>query len=238
MNKKISRIFVKKEYLNVTYPLNSKANSYPKKLVSYLVAKYIKKPGKLLDIGMGRGDHLGEFLKLGFDSFGIDISPVPSKNQYRENYILCNLEDHFLPFSNESFDFIFCKSVIEHLNNVENMLFEIKRILKANGKAIIMTPSWMHTYWGPFYLDHTHITPFTQVSLENILSIVGFKKICVEEFYQIPILWSYPFLYYFFYLFSYLPLPYRPLRKIAWSEKFNKVIRFSKEVMLLACVEK
>ena len=31
----------------------------------------------------------------------------------------------------------------------------------------MLTPSWRHTYWGPFFIDSTHVTPFTEASLHD-----------------------------------------------------------------------
>ena len=51
------------------------------------------------------------------------------------------------------------------------------KTLKPKGKAVIMTPSWEHNMWGPFYIDHTHVTPFTKTSLEDLFVMSGFKNV-------------------------------------------------------------
>lgn len=43
------------------------------------------------------------------------------------------------PFKNNSVDEIYCKNLFEHIPNPLNFLLEIKRILKKQGKAIIIT---------------------------------------------------------------------------------------------------
>ena len=103
-----------------------------------------------------------------------------------------------------------------------------------------MTPSWSHTYWGPFYIDYTHVTPFTAYSLKSALEMAGFKKVTVKYFYQLPVLWKYPWLTLFVKLFAKLPIPYAPYNEVPWSvsNPFNKLVRFSKEAMLLAVAEK
>lgn len=99
---------------------------------------------------------------------------------------------------------------------------------------MIMTPSWEHTYWGPFYIDHTHVTPFTAPSLADALTIAGFEPVETSHFYQLPFLWRFPFLKPIAWTIAALPLPYRPYRPARWPDGMNKLIRFSKEVMLLA----
>jgi SAM-dependent methyltransferase len=139
-----------------------------------------------------------------------------------------------LPFEPGSFDFVFSKSVVEHLHHPVRLLAKALEALKPGGIAVIMTPSWAHTYWGPFYIDHTHVTPFTGPSLLDAMTLAGFASVEVSHFYQLPFLWRYPFLKPLSWAIASLPLPYRPYKAAPWPEGFNKLIRFSKEVMLLA----
>ena len=129
---------------------------------------------------------------------------------------------------------------MEHLHKPSLYLSAIHHSLETGGKAVIMTPSWEHTYWGPFYIDHTHVTPFTAKSLESALEMAGFKKVTVRYFYQLPLLWQYPWLRIIAKLIAKLPIPYSPYNNVPWkvSNRLNKLIRFSKEVMLIATVEK
>ncbi len=43
-------------------------------------------------------------------------------------------------FQDKSFDFIICSHVLEHVNNPDAALKELYRVLKPNGKAILMAP--------------------------------------------------------------------------------------------------
>lgn len=45
-----------------------------------------------------------------------------------------------LPFTDQSFDWIIANHVLEHIENEYKALSEIKRVLKPNGKAILMVP--------------------------------------------------------------------------------------------------
>ena len=154
--------------------------------------------------------------------------------------VVADLENDDLPFPEIKFDFVFSKSVIEHMRDPMKLLEYSYQQLKLGGTAVILTPSWEHNYKGAFYIDHTHVTPFTRMSLEDALKIAGYENVNVYYFYQLPILWKFPWLKIFSKLLSYLPIPYNPLNKVPWSvsNKINKHIRFSKEVMLLAVAKK
>ena len=226
-------------YLDVTYsPARVPYGEYPYLLAQLLLKNVYKKPGRLLDLGCGRGEHMAVFAQLGFDVAGVDISPRAPELAKGYHVEVADLERDPLPFPSNSFDFVFSKSVIEHMCHPERLLSKALEALRPGGTAVIMTPSWAHTYWGPFYIDHTHVTPFTAPSLAEALTIAGFEAVTVLHFYQLPFLWRYPFLKPVVWVVAALPLPYRPYQSAPWPDSLNKVIRFSKEVMLLGVGKK
>ena len=229
-----------KEYLEVTYSSTRAPQSpYPKQLGKYLLSNFYKKTGKVLDVGCGRGDSLRAFSSLGFDPAGVDISPEAPNYSKDFNVKVIDLEKEELSYENE-FDFVFSKSVVEHMREPVALIQAAHKSLKNGGVSVIMTPSWEHNYKGAFYIDHTHVTPFTRTSLKDIMEMSGFKDVEVYYFYQLPYLWKYPFLKILSKIVSVLPIPYAPLNQVPWkvSNELNKFVRFSKEVMLLAGAKK
>jgi SAM-dependent methyltransferase len=226
-------------YLEVTYSAErAPVGEYPAILARHLMESVYKKTGRLLDIGSGRGDFLDAFSQLGCEVSGVDISRRSADRAGPYIVKTCNLECEPLPFPENEFDFVFSKSVIEHLHTPYNLVSGMYKVLKPGGVAVIMTPSWAHTYWGPFYIDHTHVTPYTIPSLSDVLEIAGFEKISTRYFYQLPVVWKHQSLVPMIRLFSALPFSYRPYQTAHWPDSFNKLIRFSKEVMLLAVCQK
>jgi SAM-dependent methyltransferase len=230
-----------KNYLEVTYgEANKNKSDYPEKLAKHLLDNYYLKPGRLLDIGCGNGDFLRAFTKLGFQVVGVDMSPDVKERLGDEFDVrLVDIEegaDHF----QDEFDFVFSKSVIEHMREPTTLFKLSYTALKKNGIAVIMCPSWEHTYWGPFYIDHTHVTPFTRPSLEETFTLCDFKDSRVEYFYQLPFVWKNPLLKFIVKIIAKIPLPYSPWNRVPWQTNFwpNKLIRFSKEVMLLGSAKK
>ena len=231
-------------YLSKVYSYERRPKSdYPEKLAKHLCEKYIyKEKGKLLDIGCGRGDMLKAFEKNKFSVFGIDLSKESVEMCYPINVQNINLEDENFNYNEGNFDVIFSKSLIEHLNNPINFMNSCKKLLSENGCLVIMTPSWIHHGWGPFYLDHTHRTPFTLQSLRDLGNLAGFENVKVEYFCQLPIVWKYSFFKIIAKLVSFLKIPYLPmyegLTSIKWPNNLNKFFRFSNEVMLIAICKK
>jgi SAM-dependent methyltransferase len=57
----------------------------------------------------------------------------------------------FLP--DNSVDEIYCKSMLEHIDNFENLMREIVRVLKTGGRAHIFVPHFSNPY---YHSDYTH----------------------------------------------------------------------------------
>ena len=232
------------DYLKVFYSGDKKpATDYPQHLADYLTQQYLgPDKGKLLDIGCGKGDLLRAFGVVGFETFGVDgaqsavelCDPIPVS--------IGNLETDRLDFEDDTFDVVISKSVVEHLHQPLKLTDEAFRILKPGGTLILLTPSWMHHRFGPFYIDFTHVTPFTAPSLRALFEYSGFSAAKIDHFIQLPYVWHRPWLKRLVRIFARLSLPYSPmyddLTRIRWPVEFNKLIRFSREVMLLGVATK
>lgn len=224
-----------KDYLDVFYTESMRPpSSYPEKLAAHLSKNFLGNSKKFVDLGCGRGDMLRAFHKIGFEVCGTDLAPSSVKHCLPHPVTIVDLEKNSVGLDNNSFDVVFSKSVIEHLHNPIPFLKNARDLLNKDGKALFMTPSWVHTGWGPFYLDHTHFTPFTKPSLRDALILAGYSDIKVYYFYQLPSIWKFPMLKILAKLVAFLPLPYRPMHDSYFGESVNKYIRFSNEVMLLA----
>ena len=221
------------------YP-EDKNNNYPFKLCNYLFNEYLKKFKKdsvnFLDIGCGRGTHINNFKKLLSGNFyGIDLEESKIKDV---SVFSCNLENSKLPFSDNFFDVIFSKSVLEHVNNTNNFLNETYRVLKPGGVIILMVPDWQ-SQMKNFYDDYTHVKPFTIKSIYSALKINDFKDIKVTYFRQLPIVWKFPIFEYFCDIISVIfPESFKWKSITSRNTKDRKWIRFSKEKMLLGVCTK
>jgi len=227
---------MKKNYIDVVYNETDKPfTSYPAKLSKYLSKKYnIEKKHSLLELGCGRGEFLKGFNDIGIECYGIDVSDNAKKICHSAKILTADLVNEKLPFQDNFFDFVYSKSFIEHFRDPEKIFEESYRVLKPGGKLITLTPDWEIIY-KIFYEDYTHYSPFTINSLKNIHIMNGFKKVKVQRFRQLPILWknnggSRSYL-----------IPLAEVTRIilpSFFKNLSKWVKFSKEIMLLSSAEK
>src|SRR6266496_2911551 len=70
------RFLAGSRYLDLKYSqARAPRGTYPQHLARWLLEHVYERPGRLLDLGSGRGDHLAAFAELGFEVTGVDISP-------------------------------------------------------------------------------------------------------------------------------------------------------------------
>ena len=121
----------------------------------YLIDKYFKKEGHVLDIGSGPGRYSMELLKKGYKVSLLDISKNElkiAKKKIEEAglsaegyYVKSALE--LEEFEDESFDGILVMGPLYHLHDEEErlkVLSEVYRILKKDGVALV---AYINT-WG------------------------------------------------------------------------------------------
>lgn len=217
------------DYLKVVYSdENAPYTDYPSKLAHYLFNAFeMKKNETMLEIGCGRGEMLQNFKNLGLLVQGVDLSPEAPSFSKDIKISVMNIEKEALPFADNSFDIIYSKSVLEHLYYPEEYMKEAYRVLKPGGRIVTLVPDWESNY-KIYFDDYTHRTPFTIVSLHDILKIHNFEDIKVYKFRQLPLLWKYPLLNYA----SAMIAPFVPVRcKI-------KFLRWSRELMLVSSAKK
>jgi SAM-dependent methyltransferase len=147
----------------------------------------------------------------------------------------CDLERDPFPFEDNYFDFVFSKSVLEHVHNTENIVKETYRVLKPGGITVQLTPDWATDY-KMFWDDPTHVKPFTRKGLQNAFKLANFIEVKCEGFYQLPFLWKHPRLTFITRLISLLP------DSLKWKDKEERIqrvlIRHGKERMLLVSARK
>lgn len=154
----------------------------------YAMSRYLKENlrirGDVLDIGCGySGKNLKKISGSIKNGVGIDIATPDHKFG---NLTFMNVDvEKKLPFPSNSFDYVTCFEVIEHIRNDKNLMSEIIRVLKPKGYLVLSTP------YLPAMLKHSDIRKAIykksgHVRLGYELDFFEkFKRLKVEDFWFI-----------------------------------------------------
>ncbi|MDX5584550.1 MAG: methyltransferase domain-containing protein [Aureibaculum sp.] len=164
----------------------------------------LNEPINLLDIGCGSGI-FSDFAQLkGISTTGIDACEKLIKHAKQRNPDVHFLEGDMeaLPFNNSSFDVVCGFNSFQYAGNIKNAITEAKRVLKDNGKIVVMiwgnkedceVASYVKAVGsllpppppgagGPFALSENQL-------LERLLEEAGFR---IVDNYDVDSVWEYP----------------------------------------------
>jgi len=143
----------------------------------------------LADLGAGDGAllvalKLGGYLEKAKNVVAVDLSPERCERlkQYTDFKVFCSDVTSIPEIDNNSFDFIVCTQVIEHVDQ-DKLLQEIKRILRPGGTlyiASLVRKSYGWWYYktaeGKWAMDPTHLREYaSKEEFETVISGAGFE---------------------------------------------------------------
>jgi SAM-dependent methyltransferase len=128
--------------------------------------------GRLLDFGCGAKPYRSLFQVKEY--IGIDYENPG--HPHLDEQIDVIYDGGALPFENNSFDYILCTEVFEHIFDLEYKIQELNRVLKENGKLFVTCPFVWNEHEIPY--DYARYTYF---SLNHLLSKSGFEIIEFER---------------------------------------------------------
>lgn len=174
------------------YDIGIEKNLFQKLWHTHKLSQVLKilppKSLRVLDVGCSSAvltaqiaDALPDSIITGLDSYKEAIKFAKAKYPHIQ---FVTADAHRLPFTNNTFDLVICTETLEHLVDPKQALFEMKRVLKKNGKAIISMDSGsflFRTIWyfwtktkGRVWQD-AHLHEFNSNILEKLIKQSGFK---------------------------------------------------------------
>jgi len=173
--------------------LRGKDAKFATQFTKWVHKKFFKAPGKIIDVGCGKGLYLCEFKKLNYQTCGVDVDEDAVKLARKNGVKVfkCNLERGRLPFRNDFFDYAFVRYVTPCVKNTRNFLKEIRRVLKPNGLFLMIELDWNRSrktyYNGPYKIKKR----FGLELLRKTLVSYNFKIVKARKFQNIPYIWRY-----------------------------------------------
>lgn len=112
-----------------------------------------------------------------------------SGSDYREGWInadirpavdpdvVLHMDSPYLPFSEETFDYVLSDNVLEHSADQFKLLKELHRITKPGATLVFRGPHWNS---AGAWADPTHTRPFTQETFNHYLVTDLFETVSVS----------------------------------------------------------
>jgi 2-polyprenyl-3-methyl-5-hydroxy-6-metoxy-1,4-benzoquinol methylase len=150
--------------------------------------KYIGNQAKICDIGCGLGSFLEECDKVGWSTWGMDISEyaIEETKKTKAKLAVYDIQDG-IPFD-ETFDAMTCFDVVEHLEKPEKALFNMHYKLSIGRIFLLTTPNLRSRIWkriSGWQEDETHISLKKPEEWVELLEMTGFKIIVKKTIFPI-----------------------------------------------------
>ncbi|CAN5642430.1 hypothetical protein BH18ACT6_BH18ACT6_17990 [soil metagenome] len=106
-----------------------------------LIRDWVKpKPGdRVLDVGCGRGHVVNALRQFGVEAEGIDLNPNAAEVAVAPH--VQTMSATKLDFGSASFDAVVSFHAIEHIPEVDAALAEMARVVKPDGKVLLVYPA-------------------------------------------------------------------------------------------------
>ena len=103
-----------------------------------IIKKHIKTNQTVLDLGVGTGQTIEPFVKMGCKVYGIDISSkmleLAKKRYKRLNIIKLDLDRNWSMIDKHKFDLVSAIGVLEFVKNLPKVFKKVKKVLNSQGK--------------------------------------------------------------------------------------------------------
>ena len=149
-------------------------------------------PGKVVDLGCGRGEFLDLLRGAGIAAYGVDMSEA-MVSACRQRALDARQEDileHLAGLPEGSLGGIFCAQVVEHLEPAGVIrFFELAWMALGEGGALAvetLNPRSLATFTNALYVDLGHLRPLHPVTLSFLAESAGFRDVGVRYSSPIP----------------------------------------------------
>ncbi len=168
------------------------------KFYSYILDLIRAEPYKrILDVGCGKSTLLLQAQERRLNGWGIDISFNALKDMAERGDGLKLIQSYaeFLPFKDNSFDYLVCLGSLEHFIKLEESLKEMARVIKPDGYACFVVPNSLWIGRAIYELRYRFIKnscqPIERLASrrewEEIIERNGFKII---DIYKHNLVWT------------------------------------------------
>lgn len=156
-----------------------------------LITSFKSEGKRILDVGAGTGDFLSICKKNGWAITGIEPSANARAIAHKKGI---SLEEDIYSLPLNSFDIITLWHVLEHVENLQEYIVQLQKLLKPNGVLLIAVPNYksfdaIHykQFWAAYDVPR-HLWHFSQFSIQKLfkevdMNIVETKPMLFDSYY-------------------------------------------------------
>lgn len=148
------------------------------------IQRQLRTPGRVLDVGAGRGGFVLLARSRGVDACALDLEPSAAPI-WRQRGVPGVLADAFHPpFRDGAFAVVRLKEIIEHVEDPRALVSAARALLRPGGCILAHVPSPYSQLYpvGNFWDDYTHVRPFSRLALRRLFEDGGMILVSIEGY--------------------------------------------------------
>ena len=153
-----------------TLYLSLKKSLFNYRYRKWKIAKHVPDSGRILDIGSGTASVSPDLSRTVL----ADVSAEAMKNVEAASKVVSSITQ--LSFDDAAFDCILCSEVLEHIQDDEKAVAELRRVLKPGGILVVTVPFQMR-FWAEDDEYVQHVRRYDPGELEQKLQSGGFHSV-------------------------------------------------------------
>ena len=172
----ISHSDSKKSFIDKVYQI---VRNYTTKQKVKLINSFSATNKSVLDIGSGTGDFLLACKQNGWSIDGVE--PNNKANKETRSKTVTEISKDISELENKQYDVITMWHVLEHVPNLNEYIFILKKILKPDGVLVVAVPnhksydaSYYKEFWAAYDVPR-HLWHFSRLSIDKLFQFANMK---------------------------------------------------------------
>ncbi len=166
------------------YPNHSFENNRREVLSYFLSPSELNEAITVVEVGTGPHGFVRYLfdraaMKIGLDPLLCQFDERPDPN-HNTSYIAAVGE--FLPVKDATADLVLCINVLDHVMDAGQILHEIRRILKQDGRLLLEIHTFPKIFTPIMLLDHPHTYHWSFSGVVDLVCNAGFEIITTRQF--------------------------------------------------------